>query len=101
MFAELNKDSDESDDLKNDSDFLTNVPRIERSRVLEFGNVSVGGRTTSECLQVAALPRSMHTHADGKIAHCRVMKLLVRVREQAGIQPCMRVTISAPGTHPH
>ncbi|KAK4279757.1 hypothetical protein QN277_011482 [Acacia crassicarpa] len=39
---ELNKDSDESDDLKNDSDFLTNVPRIERSRVLEFGNVSVG-----------------------------------------------------------
>ncbi|KAF7820066.1 transmembrane protein [Senna tora] len=42
MIAELNKDNDDNDDLKSDSDFLTNVPRIERSRVLEFGRGSVG-----------------------------------------------------------
>ena len=42
MRSELNEDNDESDDLKGDSDFLTNVPRIERSRVLEFGHGSVG-----------------------------------------------------------
>lgn len=38
----MNNENDENDDLKSESDFLTNVPRIERSRVLKFGHGSVG-----------------------------------------------------------
>ncbi|XP_027364170.1 uncharacterized protein LOC113871323 [Abrus precatorius] len=35
---EINKNGDDSDDLKSDSDFLTNVPRIQKKKVLDFGH---------------------------------------------------------------
>ncbi|KAI4346400.1 hypothetical protein L6164_007297 [Bauhinia variegata] len=38
---EINNLNDENDDLKIDSDFLINVPRIKKNKVLEFGQGSV------------------------------------------------------------
>lgn len=42
MVAEISNNGDDSDDLKSDSDFLTNVPRIQRKKVLDFGHGSGG-----------------------------------------------------------
>lgn len=42
MFAEISNNGDDTDDLKSESDFLTNVPRIERKKVLDFGHGSGG-----------------------------------------------------------
>lgn len=39
---EISNNGDDSDDLKGDSDFLTNVPRIQRKKVLDFGHGSGG-----------------------------------------------------------
>ncbi|KAK7379820.1 hypothetical protein VNO78_34343 [Psophocarpus tetragonolobus] len=39
---EISNNGDDSDDLKSDSDFLTNVPRIQRKKVLDFGHGSGG-----------------------------------------------------------
>ncbi|KAL2324725.1 hypothetical protein Fmac_023783 [Flemingia macrophylla] len=39
---EISGNGDNSDDLKSDSDFLTNVPRIQRKKVLDFGHASGG-----------------------------------------------------------
>ncbi|KAI4352856.1 hypothetical protein L6164_007068 [Bauhinia variegata] len=39
---EINNHNDENDDLKSDSDFLINVPRIGKNKVLKFGQGSVG-----------------------------------------------------------
>ncbi|KAK7343819.1 hypothetical protein VNO77_12864 [Canavalia gladiata] len=39
---EISRNGDDSDDLKSDSDFLTNVPRIQRKKVLDFGHGSAG-----------------------------------------------------------
>lgn len=41
MVAEISNNGDDTDDIKNDSDFLTNVPRIEK-KVLDFGHASGG-----------------------------------------------------------
>ena len=40
MVAEISNSGDTVDDLKGDSDFLTNVPRIQRKKVLDFGHGS-------------------------------------------------------------
>lgn len=42
MVAEISNNGDDGDDLKGDSDFLTNVPRIQRKKVLDFGHGSGG-----------------------------------------------------------
>lgn len=42
MLAEISNNSDDTDDLKSDSDFLTNVPRIHTKKVLDFGHESGG-----------------------------------------------------------
>nr|KYP74732.1 hypothetical protein KK1_007423 [Cajanus cajan] len=39
---EISSNGDDNDDLKSDSDFLTNVPRIQRKKVLDFGHASGG-----------------------------------------------------------
>ncbi|KAL2949164.1 hypothetical protein AAZX31_20G162900 [Glycine max] len=39
---EISNNGGDSDDLKSDSDFLTNVPRIQRKKVLDFGHGSGG-----------------------------------------------------------
>ncbi|OIW12597.1 hypothetical protein TanjilG_04761 [Lupinus angustifolius] len=39
---DISNNGEDTDDVKNDSDFLTNVPRIERKKVLDFGNTSGG-----------------------------------------------------------
>ncbi|XP_061366600.1 uncharacterized protein LOC133309793 [Gastrolobium bilobum] len=39
---EISNSGDDKDELKSDSDFLTNVPRIERKKVLDFGHGSGG-----------------------------------------------------------
>jgi len=40
--AEISNNGDDSVDLKSDSDFLTNVPRIQKKKVLDFGHGSGG-----------------------------------------------------------
>ncbi|RDX68825.1 hypothetical protein CR513_52147, partial [Mucuna pruriens] len=42
VVAEISNNGDDSDDLKGDSDFLTNVTRIQRKKVLDFGHGSGG-----------------------------------------------------------
>ncbi|CAL0316078.1 unnamed protein product [Lupinus luteus] len=39
---DISNNGEDTDDVKTDSDFLTNVPRIERKKVLDFGNASGG-----------------------------------------------------------
>ncbi|CAL0300652.1 unnamed protein product [Lupinus luteus] len=44
---EVSDNGEDNDDVKSDSDFLTNVPRIDRKKALEFGHASGGhGRDT-------------------------------------------------------
>lgn len=40
--AEISNNGDDGVDLKSDSDFLTNVPRIQKKKVLDFGHGSGG-----------------------------------------------------------
>ncbi|OIV91393.1 hypothetical protein TanjilG_02011 [Lupinus angustifolius] len=39
---EVSNNGEDDDDVKSDSDFLTNVPRIDRKKALEFGHASGG-----------------------------------------------------------
>lgn len=42
MVAEISHSGDDTDEVKSESDFLTNVPRIQRKKVLDFGHGSEG-----------------------------------------------------------